>query len=276
MSAFACIIYGLISGLTEFLPVSSRGHQALLRYMFGADTRIPLQELLVHIGVFFSLVVGCSEIINRLVREQKILSGRHRRKARYTDGKNLYDLRLLKTASVPLFIGLFIYFATSKFESNLLIIMAFLFINAIILFIADYMPRGNRDARTMSSLDGIVMGLVGALSVLPGVSRTGVVSSYAIARGADDDNAANWSVLLGIPALIFAVLFDLVSLVSYGAGIYSFGAVLGCILSGIAAFAGGYLGISLLKLILNHSGLSKFAYYSVGAALFSFAIYLIT
>lgn len=276
MSAFACIIYGLISGLTEFLPVSSRGHQALLRYMFGTETRIPLQELLVHIGIFFSLVVGCAEILNRLIREQKILSGGHRRKARYSDGKSPYDLRLLKTASFPLFVGLFIYFATAKFENNLLLVMAFLFINAVILFIADYMPRGNRDARTMSSLDGIAMGLAGAFSVLPGVSRTGVVSSYAIARGADDDNAINWSVLLGIPALIFAVLFDLVSLVTYGAGIHSIGAVFGCLLSGIAAFVGGYLGISLFKLILNHSGLSKFAYYSVGAALFSFAVYLIT
>ncbi len=276
MSAFAYIIYGFISGMTEFLPVSSRGHQALLRYLFGAETRIPLQELLVHIGVLFSLMVGCSEIISRLLREQKLRAVHHRRKAHYTDGRGYFDLRLLKTAAVPLFIGLFAYFATASFENNLLLIMAFWFINALILFLADHMPRGNRDARTMSSLDGIVMGVAGALSVLPGISRTGTVSAYAIARGADDENAVNWSVLMGIPALIFAVIFDLAGFFTYGVGINSFGAVLGCILSGIAAFAGGYLGISLLKLILNHSGLSKFAYYSVGAALFSFAIYLIT
>jgi len=128
----------------------------------------------------------------------------------------------------------------------------------------------------MSSLDGIVMGLVGALSVLPGVSRTGFVSSYVIARGADDDNAANWSVLLGIPALLFAVLFDLVSFADYGTGVHTFGAFIGCILSGIAAFAGGYLGILLFKFFLKRSGLSQFAYYSIGAALFSFILYLIT
>ncbi len=276
MSIIASIIYGFIAGLTEFLPVSSRAHQALLRYLFGVDTRIPLQEILVHIGVFFSLIVGCSEILNKLMREQKLQTGYNRRKSRITDGKSFFDLRLLKSAGFPLFIGLFFYFVTVKFESNLLLVMGFLFLNAIILFIADYMPRGNRDAATMSSLDGIVMGLVGALSALPGISRTGAISGYVIARGADDENTANWSVLLGIPAIIFAILFDLVSFFNYSIGIHSFGAFLGCLLSGIAAFAGGYLGISLFKLILKHSGLSKFAYYSVGAALFTFAIFLIS
>jgi len=276
MSVFACIIYGLISGITEFLPVSSRGHQALMRYLFGAETRIPLQELLVHIGVLFSLVVGCSEILRKLLREQRMLSGHQRRKLRYTDEKSYFELRLLKTATVPLFIGLFLCFVTVKTENSLPVVMGFWFCNAIILLIADYMPRGNRDAKTMSSLDGIVMGLVGALSVLPGVSRTGFVSSYVIARGADDDNAANWSVLLGIPALLFAVLFDLVSFADYGTGVHTFGAFIGCILSGIAAFAGGYLGILLFKFFLKRSGLSQFAYYSIGAALFSFILYLIT
>lgn len=276
MSVFASVIYGLISGVTEFLPVSSRGHQAILRYLFGAETRIPLQELLVHIGVLFSVIVSCSEILHKLLREQRIHSVHQHRKMRSGENKSYFDLRLLKTATIPLFIGLFIYFATAKFEGNLLIVMAFWLINAVILFIADHMPRGNRESNTMSALDGIAMGLVGVLSVLPGISRTGTISSYAIARGADDKNTANWCVLLGIPALIFAVLFDLVSFTAYGIGVHTITTAFGCFLSGVAAFIGGYCGISLFKLILNHSGLSKFAYYSIGAALFSFAIYLIT
>ena len=231
MSVIASILYGLISGITEFIPVSSRGHQALLRYLFGAETRIPLQELLVHIGVFFSVIVGSSELLHKLLREQRTVSGQYRRKMRYTDDKSHYDLRLLKTAAWPLFIGLFIYFTTAKLENNLLILMAFWLVNALILFLADHMPRGNRDSVTMSALDGIVMGFAGALSVLPGISRTGCVASYVIARGTDDDNAANWSVLLGIPALIFAAIFDLASFVAYGFGIHSIGAFLCCILS---------------------------------------------
>lgn len=276
MSVFASIIYGFISGITEILPVSSQGHQVLLRYMFGADTRIPLQEFLVHIGVLLSLLIGCGEMLKKLLREQKTLSGRYRRRKHQPVNKYSYDLRLLKSASLLLFIAMFTYFSTQRFENGLLYIMAFWLVNAVILLVADYMPRGNRDARTMSSLDGIVMGIAGALSVFPGISRTGTITAYTIARGVDNETAANWSLLLGIPALLFYALFDLVGLVTLGAGVQTTGATIGCILSGVAAFTGGYLGISLLRLILNHTGLSKFAYYSIGATMFSFAIFLIT
>lgn len=276
MSFFASIIYGFISGITEILPVSSQGHQALMRYLFGAQTRIPLQELLVHIGVFFSIIVGSSEMLRTLMRDQRTLSSRYRRRKHHTDNRSYFELRLLKSAAVLLFIALFAYFATQKLETGLLPAMTFWIVNAIILFVADHMPRGNRDARTMSSLDGVVMGIVGTLSVFPGISRTGMISSYTIARGVDNDTSANWAILLGIPALLFYILFDLIGLLTYGLGVHTMGATIACVISGAAAFLGGYLAVSLLKLILSHSGLSKFAYYCIGAAMFTFAIYLIT
>lgn len=276
MSIFAAIIYGFVSGITEILPVSSQGHQALMRYLFGAESRIPLLEFLVHIGVLLSLFTACSEMLKGLLREQKTLSGKYRRKIRHSDNRIFCELRLLKNAASILFFALFAYFLTKKFEGNLLIIMAFWAANAIVLLVADHMPRGNRDARTLSALDGIVIGLAGALSVFPGISRTGLITSYTISRGVDNDTSSNWAVLLGIPSLVFYIFYDLISFITYGAGVQSIGITVGCILSGAAAFAGGYLGVSLLKLILHNSGLSKFAYYSIGAAMFCFAIYLIT
>lgn len=275
MSFLESVFYGLVSGLTEFLPVSSRAHQTVMRLLFGADTRVPLQELLVHIGVFFAIVVSCSDVLVRLCREHKSGSRVQRRKLRMQD-KNYYDLRLLKTASYPLFFGSLLYFATEKFENNLLLVMLFCLINGFILLLADHTSRGNRDSRTMSALDGIVMGIAGALSVLPGISRTGLICAYGSARGADSDNAVNWAVLLGIPAMLFAGLFDIVCIFRMGFGIQSAAMFGFSLLSGLAAFGGGYLGISLLKMTLEHSGFSKFAYYSIGAALFSFILYLIT
>ena len=276
MSFFTAIIYGFISGITEILPVSSQGHQALMRYLFGAETRIPLLEILVHTGALLALLFSCSEVLKQLRREQRTLSSRYRKKKRQKDNKNLYELRLMKSSAIVLFLALFTYYSTKKFENSLTFVMIFWLVNAFILFIADHMPRGNRDARTMSALDGVVMGLLGAVSVLPGISRTGMITSYAVARGADNDTSANWALLLGIPALIFYILFDLVALISVGSGVQTMAAAAVCFLSGGAAFAGCYFGISLLKLIINQSGLSKFAFYSIGVTMFSFAIYLIT
>lgn len=273
---FENIIYGFISGITEFLPVSSRAHQTLLRYILGMDSRNFLQEFLVHIGLLLSIIIGCREFLLRLRREQRALSARRYKKNRSLDPKSYYDIRLLKTAAFPLIIGLCLSFLTIKSNDNLMSIIAFLLLNGVVLLIADHVQHGNRDSRTMTGLDGIIMGILGSLSVFPGISRTGIISAYATLRGADFDNVTNWAFVLGIPAIVFLICFDIVGLITIGAGIISFSVLIGYILAGISAFCGGYIAISALKAILNHAGFSQFAYYSFGTAFLTFIIYLIT
>ena len=276
MSLLESILYGLVSGIAEFLPVSAEAHQALLRLLFGVSNRSSLQELLIHIGVLVSVFVASRETLNRLRLAQNSLSHTRRRRARnQLDGKSYYDLRLVKTAAVPLIIGLFLRITTQSFDGNLLAVMVFMLLNALVLLLVAHSSHGNRDARTMSGLDGIVMGVAGALSVLPGISRTGMIASYATVRGADTESAADWAILLGIPAIIVAACLDIVGIFFGGLGALSASMVAGCVLSGLTAFCGGYLGISVLRLILNHVGYSKFAYYSIGTAMFSFILYLI-
>lgn len=275
MSVLESILYGLVSGLTEFLPVSSGAHQVLMRYLFGVDSRVPVQELLVHIGVLLAVFAGCKDVLFRLRTEQRALQN-SRRKRHRSDSKSYFDLRLLKTASVPLLLGLLLTIVTFRKENNMVMLIAFSLLNALVLLLADHTSRGNRDSRTMSGLDGIVMGIAGALSAFCGMSRTGMISAYTVARGADGENVANWTTLLAIPAMAFAICFDLVLLVIMGFMGMTFVAFLGYILSGAMAFVGAYLGISLLKLILNQNGFSGFAYYGIGMALFSFILYLIT
>lgn len=275
MDVLKNLIYGFISGITEFLPVSSGAHQGLIRYIFGIEARDSLQNLLVHIGIVFAVILGFRETISRLNREQKNLaSGRKRSKS--LDIKAAYDLKLVKTAAVPLFIGLILSFATWKWEGSLLAIMAFLLVNALVLLLADHAPQGNKDARTLTGLDGILIGVLGALPALPGISRTGMITSYTTLRGADRERSASWAIVLCIPAMIFAIVFDFYGIFSFGVGSLTFVGFLGCVVSGISAFFGGYLGISLLQTILSHSGFSGFAYYSLGASFLSFILYLIT
>ena len=276
MSILENILYGFVSGITEFLPLSSQAHQILLRFLFGMDSRNFLQEFLVHIGLLMAILIGCRESLSRLRREQRATSASRHRKKKLLDPTSYYDVRLLKTASVPLVIGLFLSIVTMKSDDNLFSIIFFLIVNAVLLFIAEHTQHGNRDSRTMTALDGIIMGVLGSLSVFPGISRTGMISAYTAARGADFKNVTNWAILLGIPAIAFFICFDIFGLITVGAGAISFSVLLGYLLAGIAAFVGGYISISVFFTILNHAGFSQFAYYSVGAALFIFLLYLIT
>lgn len=275
VSILESILYGLVTGITEFLPVSARAHQALLRYLFGAETRDPLRDLLVHIAILAAIIVSCRETLIRLQKAQTLYTANRRRHQRPADS-SYFDLRLLKTAIVPLVLGLVLRFATVALDGKLLALMFFLALNATILLLAEHTRHGNRTAKTMTGLDGIAIGLAGSLSVLPGISRTAAIVSYGTLRGTDGKSVASWAILLSVPAMLFAIIFDVFGLVSYGTGAITFATFAGMFLSALAAFCGGFVGIKTLNAAVSQSRFSGFAYYTVGLVVFTFILYMIT
>ena len=273
MSVFESIIYGLVSGLTEFLPVSSRGHQAVLLRLFGQDHRDPVRDFLVHIGIICALLFSCKTLFTHLRREN-MLSKRRRQKGGY-DRKGIYDLRLVKTAIIPMLVGMVLYIATRSLEFKPLSVALFFAINGIVLIVPEYMAHGNKDARVLSGFDGILMGFSGVLSSFPGISRVGTMGAYMTARGADRQASLNWILALSLPALVLLVGFDIVNLIVQGFDPITFSVFIGYLLAAVAAFGGGYLGVVILRYLTVQTGYASFAYYSWGAAMFSFVLYLI-
>lgn len=273
MSIFESVIYGLVSGLAEFLPISSRGHQALMLRLFGQDHRDPVRDILVHIGLICALLVACRSLFTRLRREQ-VLSKRRRRKRAY-ERNGIFDLRLVKTAVIPMLVGMLLYGLTKGCEFNPLQLSLFFIFNGIILIVPEYMAHGNKDARVLTGWDGILLGFTSLLSSLPGVSRVGTMSALLTARGADRQASLNWIFALSLPALAMLIGFDIVNLIVQGFDPVSFSVILGYLLAAVAAFGGGYFGIVILRYLSVQIGYAGFAYYSWGAAMFSFVLYLI-
>ncbi len=273
MSIFENIVYGLVSGLAEFLPVSARGHQAILMRLFGQDHRDPVRDILIHIAVIVSLIIASKSLFVHLRREQMI-SNRRRRKRTY-DRKGIYDLRFIKTAVIPMLIGMLVYIATRKYEFIPIRLALFFAINGIVLIIPEYMAHGNKDARLLSGWDGILVGLSSVVSSLPGVSRVGTMSAITTARGVDRQASLNWILALSLPALLMYTGFDVVNMVIQGIDPITFLTVLGYLLAAISAFAGGYMGVVFLRYLTVKIGYTCFAYYSWGVAMFSFILYLI-
>ncbi|MBQ7768522.1 MAG: undecaprenyl-diphosphate phosphatase [Oscillospiraceae bacterium] len=276
MSVIENILYGLISGLTEFLPVSGSGHQALLHHLFGVNTRVSLQDLLVHIGVLLSAIVVCRDNIARLRWEQSMATTVRRNKSRRMDTQSHYELRLLRSAIVPMLMAMIIFKLLIRTEYSLSSSMWLFIVNGVILLIAEHMRQGNRDAKTMTGFDGILVGVATATAALPGLSGTGMTLSYTTARGADIQKSTNWVILLVIPAMVFAICGDIIYTFSNGFGTVSFLMILGSVLAGVSAFCGGFVGISILRLMVTNTSVFQFSYYSFGLALLSFMLYLFT
>ncbi len=270
MNWFESLIYGLISGLAEFLPISSQAHQSLLMQLFGVEVRDPVRDLFVHLALLFALFSGCRSTIGHIRREQKQRSsrGRYRRGSRA-----LLDMRLIKNAAIPMLIGMLIV-SYSVQKTNLVMITVFLLINGVILFIPERMMQGNKDARGMSAIDSFLIGISGALSSFYGISRVGATTSTALARGADRQCALNWALLLSIPALVMLAGLDVLAMFGAAGGLGFWGSLLTYILSATGAYCGGYASIAIMKFLTVRTGYSIFAYYSWGAALFTFLLYL--
>ncbi|MDO9229648.1 MAG: undecaprenyl-diphosphate phosphatase, partial [Syntrophales bacterium] len=138
-----------------------------------------------------------------------------------------------------------------------------LLITGILLFLSDRVKTNQRRKGEMNLTDGIVLGLVQAVALIPGISRSGSTITFGIFRGLERKTSATFSFLLSIPAISGAVILKSADLLRLPASdLPALGAGF------LAAAVTGFLSLKLLFAIINKTGLSLFAYYCwfVGAA----------
>ena len=271
MNMIESLIYGIVSGLSEFLPISSQGHQALLKYIFGTSSE-PLREILVHIAMLVAVYISCATYIDRIKRERKIRTNRKR--GMQIDRTVTQELRLIRTAGIPMLLGILLFVFAGKLGGNAGWLALFFVLNGIILYVPEHLPHANKSAGQLGPFDAILIGLFGGLSCLPGASRVGGSLSCAIGRGADQSKAYNWILILSIPALILLLILDIGSIFANGFGSISFLSILGYLISAVSAFGSAFAGIYFMRRLITQSGITFFAFYSWGVAFLSFFLYL--
>lgn len=274
LNLFESLFYGLISGLTEILPVSGQAHRNLMLQLMGESAESGLLRFMIHAGILVALYYSCQNHILRMIRATRLARVPKRRRKRPLDVRSLMDLSLLKTMAVPVLLALLLYGKASALNERKILVSVLLLINGVILYVPQFLPGSNRDSRTLSRVEGIWMGLGGAVSVLPGISCTGAGVSVASVCGVDKVYGLNMTFLMTMLMTVGLMVHDVLAIVSVGLSGISFMAVVGYILAGIAAFAGAFLAIRLLRRIVANHSLGFFAFYCWGIALFTFMLYL--
>lgn len=268
------IIYGLLAGLTNILPVSAQAHRILLMNLFGETAEPVLLRLLIDLGVFGGLYYGCQSHITRIIRAQKLAKIPKRRRKRPLDTRSLMDLEVLKTMLIPIIIGFLFFNSASSLGGSLVMVSWFMFLNGLILYVPRYLPGSNKDSQTLTRVESFLMGLGAGASVLPGISCVGAVSSVGAACGVDKQYALDTALLVSIPVMAGRIIFDIIAIITTGLSGTSFLDVLRYILSAVAAFGGVYLGMRAVRALIKEQGFGIFAYYCWGAALFTFILFL--
>lgn len=272
LSWFESFIYGVISGLSEFLPISAEAHRALYLRLIGAGD-YNLLRFMTHMGALLGLLITCWPMISKLSRERKIASVNKKRRKRAPDTRSLTDIRYLRICVISLIVVFIIHPIVHDLYERLWILAGFLILNGILLYIPQFLPGANKDSRSLSSMDAMIVGLSGGLGVVPGLSRVGLTASAGLIRGADKRYSLDTALLLSIPALAVLLIIDFFGIFSATTGI-TFLAVLSCFTAGITSFLSACFGIYIMRFLAVRAGFSGFAYYSWGLSLFSFILYL--
>ena len=274
MNFIESIVFGLISGLSDVIPVSSQGHKAILLKLFGQTGENPLMRLLIHGAILAALYYSCSNHIIKISRQLRLSKIPKKKRKRPLDVQMLMEFRLFRVMVVPALLCLLAYNRTSQWGTKLNLTALFMLVNAVILYLPNLLPTGNKDARSMSPLEGMMMGIGGGASVLPGISSVGGALSVASACGAERSFALSMTYLMHMVLTVGLIGFDFAALFAAGLSGITGSVVLNCIVAAASAFAGTYLGIRVMRLLAVNIGFSIFALYSAGAALLSFLLYL--
>ena len=249
MSVFTAILLGVVQGLTEFLPVSSSGHLVLLQKIFGMEEPALFFDTMLHAGTLIAVVVVLWRDIWAILR--KIF-------------QPLTAYLILATVPAVIFALLFKSNIEAAFETGRFLGFAFLLTSAL-LVCAELLSRKARAGagfKKMNWFDALIVGLLQAAAIAPGLSRSGATISGALFRKLDRDFAARFSFMLSIPAILGALvlqLFDLSKGADAGAGGIGAAAVIAGTLS--AAIV-GFFAVRLMLKIIREKSLFGFAIYT--------------
>lgn len=256
------IILGLIQGLTEFLPISSSGHLALIQSFYpGLDDTDILLDILLHLGTLFVVFIYYRKDIGAICRAVFSTQPNSSTPEGYEQFfLNRRMVPLIIVGSIPTaIIGLALESFIKQHFTSLLLVGGALLMTGTGLYLADALTMSNTK-HAISYLDAFIIGIIQGIAVLPGISRSGSTISAGILLGIPRKIAAKFSFLLSIPAILGAVILegkDLVRLTQTAQLIPS-------ILGTFVAFAIGYFAITTLIKVVVKRKLSWFSWYCWG------------
>ena len=255
--------YGIIQGLTEFLPVSSSGHLAIFKNWFGLefDDAI-LFTLILHLGSLVAVFIVYREDIKDLIANFVILAVKIFTK-RFKYSKLNAGERfavLIFIATLPLIAGAILSKRIEFLSEQTRLVGLFLIINAVILMFSDGIPNGKLTEKTAKPRNALFVGICQLIAVVPGVSRSGATITGGLLTGFERRSAVKFSFIMSIPAIIGASVFKFADFAASENEV-TFVMAASCIVGFAVAFAAGICAIFLVNIIARKKNFTFFAIY---------------
>lgn len=264
MPLLHAIILGIIQGLTEFLPVSSSAHLALIPWLLGWNDQGLSFDIALHVGTVLAVIVYFFRDWVQIIAQGFGLNSLGNDPVIRRTPKLLW---LLVLGSIPAGIaGLLVKdLAENVWRNNQDLIGSMLILVGLFMWWADHQGSRRKDLGNVSAVDSVAIGAAQALALVPGVSRSGITICAGLLRNLDRETAARFSFLLATPAIAGAAAKDAWDLMRHGGGIAGIphdmrmALLVGVIVSAIT----GALTIQFFLNFLRRRSLSFFVWYRV-------------
>jgi undecaprenyl-diphosphatase len=269
------ILMGIIQGVAEFLPVSSSGHLAIFKGIFGVNTDTGLLfDVLLHLGTLVAIFIAFWKDIKELIVEGLSIVGLFLRNlaigflrlfGKKSEFKTIITtpyrrfVMLVIVSTIPTgIIGVLFKDVIEMAGETLLIPGLFLILTGILLTIADRTKTGKKNETNTTYKDAGLIGLAQGIATFPGLSRSGTTITACLLSGFDKDFAVKYSFIMSIPAVLGAVVLELgdfteISVTSIDMVNY----LVGTVIAGVV----GYISIKTMLVIVRGKKFKFFAYY---------------
>jgi len=267
MPLYQAIILAIVQGLTEFLPVSSTAHLALIPRLFGwTDPGLGF-DVALHVGTLTAIFIFFFQDWVQIISNGLGFSYRGLK----PDENSRSLLWYLVIGTIPVLIAgaLLKKYAEGPWR-NFYVIGTTLIVVGVVMAIADRVGREKHGLNQMSWYNAIFIGIAQAIAVVPGVSRSGITISAARSQHIDREAAARFSFLLSAPAIGAAAAKDALDLYKEG-GVPAdmrFPYVAGILVSAIV----GIIVIAFFLKYLRRHTLDLFIWYRVAFGIIIIAL----
>jgi undecaprenyl-diphosphatase len=242
------MILAVVQGLTEFLPISSSGHLVLGQRLLGMGQSSLVEDVVLHLGTLLAVVFFYRRDIARLLRDVA-------RRGPEGSRARAYALALIVGTLPAAAVGLFLEDPIERIFDRVELVLAAMTATALLLFLTRRFERGEGQVTLRAAL---LIGVAQAVAILPGCSRSGWTISVALALGIGPVEAARFSFLLSVPAILGAVVLQAGKLEAATTPVSAL--LLGAALAAVV----GFLALRWLLALLRDMRLHRFAWYLLG------------